>query len=161
MTDWPTRFKCHQDATCKYCLSDVKYNEFIKCGLDLSKAMRIQNDSVVVEDPGGMVGRLASLANQALSIRANSGCASYIIEKECAFDLFKSKNKDYGDAFVHYGCVGILVRLGDKFSRLASLLGGENERLVKTESISDTVIDIHNYCIMALMVLENTIKKDS
>lgn len=161
MTDWPAIFKRYQNAACKFCLSDDKYTDFIKSGLDISESLTIQNHSVVIEDSIGIAVKLTSLANRALSFIAKSECSSYASEKDRAFDLFKSKNRDYGDAFVHYGCIGILIRLGDKFSRLAALLGEENDRMVKTESISDTIIDIHNYCIMALMVLENTIKKDS
>ena len=29
-------------------------------------------------------------------------------------ELFKKKNKDYGDAFAKYGIIGIIVRLQDK-----------------------------------------------
>ena len=42
------------------------------------------------------------------------------IHKE-AFDLFKRKNKDYGDSFATYGSVGVLVRMGDKIQRLMSV----------------------------------------
>ena len=38
-----------------------------------------------------------------------------------ALNLFKKKNKDYGDAFATYGTVGVLVRMGDKIHRLQNL----------------------------------------
>ena len=38
--------------------------------------------------------------------------------QEEGLELFKQKNKDYGDAFATYGTVGVLVRMGDKISRL-------------------------------------------
>ena len=38
-----------------------------------------------------------------------------------ALELFKRKNKDYGDAFANYGPIGVIVRIGDKIQRLASI----------------------------------------
>ena len=67
--------------------------------------------------------------------------------------LFVDKNTDYGDAFAHYGPIGVLVRVGDKLSRLVSVTKNSIE-LVKTESIRDTLIDLHNYAAMAIMLLD-------
>ena len=68
-------------------------------------------------------------------------------------ELFKRKNKDYGDAFANYGPVGVIVRMGDKIQRLVSV---SNSRisLVNTESLRDTLIDLHNYATMAIMLLD-------
>ena len=41
--------------------------------------------------------------------------------QEEALELFKKKNKDYGDAFASYGSIGVLVRMGDKISRLVNI----------------------------------------
>ena len=35
-----------------------------------------------------------------------------------ARELFQKKNKDYGDAFATYGPVGVLVRMGDKITKI-------------------------------------------
>lgn len=43
-----------------------------------------------------------------------------LIQKE-GLELFIKKNKDYGDAFANYGPVGVLVRIGDKISRLNNI----------------------------------------
>jgi hypothetical protein len=68
-------------------------------------------------------------------------------------ELFKRKNKDYGDAFATYGTVGVLVRMGDKISRLNHVTrNGIN--LVEEEKIRDTLIDLHNYAAMAIMLLD-------
>jgi hypothetical protein len=68
-------------------------------------------------------------------------------------ELFKQKNKDYGDAFATYGTVGVLVRMGDKISRLNHVTrNGIN--LVEEEKIRDTLIDLHNYTAMAIMLLD-------
>ena len=74
------------------------------------------------------------------------------IQKE-ALELFTRKNKDYGDSFATYGPVGVLVRMGDKISRLTSLTKN-GIVLVDNESIRDTLIDLHNYAGMAAMLLD-------
>ena len=35
------------------------------------------------------------------------------VHKE-ALELFKKKNKDYGNAFATFGPIGVIVRMGDK-----------------------------------------------
>lgn len=70
-----------------------------------------------------------------------------------ALDLFKRKNADYGDAFAEYGTIGVLVRIGDKIKRLQSI---EKKKitLVSDEQLRDTLIDLHNYAAMAMMLLD-------
>lgn len=68
-------------------------------------------------------------------------------------ELFKKKNTDYGDAFANYGPVGVIVRMGDKIQRLVSVSNNKIS-LVNTESIRDTLIDLHNYAAMAIMLLD-------
>ena len=70
-----------------------------------------------------------------------------------ALSLFTKKNQDYGDAFANYGPVGVIVRMGDKINRLASVTGS-SVSLVKTETIRDTLIDLHNYAAMAVMLMD-------
>ena len=72
------------------------------------------------------------------------------IHKE-ALELFKRKNKDYGDAFADFGLLGILVRLNDKIKR-AITITETSISLVEDEKIQDTLIDIHNYAAMGLML---------
>lgn len=74
------------------------------------------------------------------------------VQKE-ALELFSRKNADYGDSFATYGPVGVLVRMGDKISRLNNITNtGVN--LVHTESLRDTLIDLHNYSAMAIMLMD-------
>ena len=68
-------------------------------------------------------------------------------------ELFKRKNQDYGDAFANYGVIGILVRMGDKIARLQSI-STKSVSLVNSESLRDTLIDLHNYSAMAIMLLD-------
>ena len=73
-------------------------------------------------------------------------------------ELFKKKNADYGDAFAKFGVVGVLVRMGDKISRLQSITT-KCVNLVNTESLRDTLIDLHNYSAMAIMLLDQDKKE--
>ena len=75
-----------------------------------------------------------------------------IIQKE-AFELFIKKNIDYGDAFAKYGVIGVLMRIEDKLHRSMSITkNGVN--LINDEGMRDTLIDLHNYAAMALMLLD-------
>lgn len=74
------------------------------------------------------------------------------VQKE-AIELFKKKNADYGDAFANYGPIGVIVRMGDKISRLTSVTKS-GVIMVNAESIRDTLIDLHNYAAMAVMLLD-------
>lgn len=66
--------------------------------------------------------------------------------------LFKKKNKDYGDAFAKYGPIGVIVRMGDKISRLMTIK--KNKISMVDEKMRDTLIDLHNYSAMAIMLLD-------
>ena len=74
------------------------------------------------------------------------------VQKE-ALELFAKKNADYGDAFANYGSVGVIVRLGDKIQRLMSVTKN-GVTLVNTESLRDTLIDLHNYAAMGIMLID-------
>lgn len=74
------------------------------------------------------------------------------IQKE-GLELFLKKNKDYGDAFANYGPIGVLVRMGDKIQRLMSI-EKTGITMVKSESLRDTLIDLHNYSAMAIMLMD-------
>ena len=74
------------------------------------------------------------------------------IQKE-ALELFTKKNIDYGDAFAKYGVIGVFMRIEDKLQRAMSITkNGVN--LVNDEGIRDTLLDLHNYSAMALMLLD-------
>lgn len=68
-------------------------------------------------------------------------------------ELFKKKNKDYGDAFAKYGTVGVLIRMEDKLHRSISI-SNSGINLVDSESMRDTLLDLHNYAAMALMLMD-------
>jgi len=66
-------------------------------------------------------------------------------------ELFERKNKDYGDAFAKFGLVGVLVRIEDKIQRAISI-SNSGITLVDDEGLKDTLLDLHNYAAMALML---------
>ena len=70
-----------------------------------------------------------------------------------ALELFKRKNADYGDAFANYGSIGVIVRMGDKIQRLVSVTN-RSVSLIDNESLRDTLIDLHNYAAMAIMLID-------
>ena len=79
--------------------------------------------------------------------------------------LHTSKNKDYGNAFSQsyneFRAVMSIIRINDKLNRLKTLVRQNSE--VKTESVTDTLIDLANYAVMTIMEikkqqLENCIK---
>lgn len=73
-----------------------------------------------------------------------------IIQKE-ARDLFAKKNSDYGDAFATCGIIGILVRIQDKINRFIKITK-KSVQLVDDESLRDTLMDLHNYAAMGIMI---------
>jgi hypothetical protein len=78
------------------------------------------------------------------------------IVQSTALELFTKKNTDYGDAFAKFGVIGVLMRIEDKIQRSLSITkNGLN--LINDESIRDTLIDLHNYAAMGIMLLDEKI----
>lgn len=76
------------------------------------------------------------------------------IQMECK-EIFKKKNKDYGDAFAQHGTVGVMVRISDKMSRFTNISKKSLEISVSDETLKDTLMDLHNYAAMALMCMDD------
>ena len=74
------------------------------------------------------------------------------IQKQ-GYELFVKKNIDYGDSFAKYGVIGVLMRIEDKIQR-AMTITNNGVNLVNDEGIHDTLLDLHNYAAMALMLLD-------
>lgn len=77
-----------------------------------------------------------------------------------AKEIFIKKNQDYGDAFADSGPVGVLVRIGDKLRRFQSV-SNSGINLVNDEKLEDTLLDLHNYAAMALMLIREQPKPNS
>ena len=73
-------------------------------------------------------------------------------------DLYKRKNADYGNSvaktFDEWGLVSFLVRMEDKMNRVINLTQKQGEAKVADEKIEDTILDLANYSIMALIELD-------
>ena len=84
-------------------------------------------------------------------------------------EVTKAKNTDYcggNNAFKNFNIIeeltngavtteeGILVRMTDKISRIATLIKGK-DGAVKDEKITDTLQDLANYSIILLIYLKN------
>lgn len=104
---------------------------------------------------------LNPLSSQELNVyfnKDNNRITQFKTVQQEALELFTKKNQDYGDAFATYGPIGVLVRLGDKLSRLQTITSSKIT-LVNTETTRDTLIDLHNYTAMAIMLLDQDNKK--
>lgn len=74
------------------------------------------------------------------------------IQDEC-LELFKKKNHDYGDAFADFGTMGVLIRINDKIRRALSITD-KGIMCVDSETLRDTLLDLHNYSAMAVMLMD-------
>ena len=72
---------------------------------------------------------------------------------ETVFQTLCSKQHDYGHENINkFGLYGIIVRLSDKVERYANL----KNKYAKNESVFDTLLDIVGYCVVALMLIDQT-----
>lgn len=75
-----------------------------------------------------------------------------------AFNLLVKKQGDYGPKNIMNApggpMMGLAVRLHDKVARLAHILSSDSEP--NFESLRDTMLDISNYGLIGVMVLDNT-----
>lgn len=72
-------------------------------------------------------------------------------------ELYLKKNKDYGgsvtETYKKYGLTSFLVRMEDKLNRIYNI-NKNGECKVKDESVRDTLIDLANYAILAVIELD-------
>lgn len=78
-------------------------------------------------------------------------------------NLYIAKNHDYGDSvhdtYEKYGLTSFLVRMEDKLNRVRTLNKNINDIQVPTEKIEDTLLDLANYAILAVLELKEEEKK--
>lgn len=71
-------------------------------------------------------------------------------------EIYKSKNSAYGDSFGksfdEWGIPAAAIRITDKYNRFVNL-GKHPEIDDGDEKITDTLIDMANYCLMTVMEL--------
>lgn len=88
---------------------------------------------------------------------------------EKAGKLCRRKNLDYGPGNISQaGLLGIVVRMGDKYQRLLNLTSksrltltdspaeanGKMYDIAANESVEDSLLDLMNYCAIALLWLQ-------
>ena len=75
---------------------------------------------------------------------------------EYLHNLYITKNADYGDSvhdtYTKYGLTSFLVRLEDKLNRARTL--SKKDGLVADEKLKDTLLDMANYAILAVIEME-------
>lgn len=73
--------------------------------------------------------------------------------------IYETKNSDYGDSthksYRDYGMVSFVVRMQDKLNRIYNLACKNTDRKIEDEKIEDTLLDLANYAILALIELES------
>lgn len=75
-------------------------------------------------------------------------------------NVYEIKNKNYGSSFSEqfkeYGLTSVCIRLDDKIRRLKSLNKQLQEGAVNVddESVRDTLLDLANYSILAMIELD-------
>lgn len=79
---------------------------------------------------------------------------------EADMALLKAKGHDYAGMedclrnLSRHGLKGIIVRLGDKYERLHTLVWDALDPEVKGEAVADTLRDLRNYSFLAQIFLE-------
>jgi hypothetical protein len=82
-----------------------------------------------------------------------------ILERMAA--IHKAKNVDYGNSFELSAQLlsrpvveGLLHRMSDKLARACKLVQGQAAQ-VQDEALTDTLLDLANYSVLAILALEN------
>lgn len=132
---------------------DVYIKNLKKNKIELLDKLRISPKFIGIEVEKQLKYCLIQMARQSLYILSqlkNTSTESIIISNT---QLFEKKNTDYGNSFVDFGLIGIIVRLNDKINRILNLGGSTNTETIMQvdEKIEDTINDLYNYCIIGLM----------
>lgn len=77
-------------------------------------------------------------------------------------ETYQKKNSDYGDSFkkthLQFGEIAGLTRISDKVNRLISL-SKKDDSGAYFESKRDTYMDLANYCLMQVLIMEEMDEK--
>ena len=81
-------------------------------------------------------------------------------------DLYLPKNAAYGDSFhklySDLGIISAVTQISHKYNRLVNLANDKNaDTLTADESITDTLLDLANYCILTAMEIEREQNKEN
>lgn len=141
----------HQNSTMKYYLENVRkiksqlLNNLSICATSVSIQEQTQSTNPEIKEC------LIELASSSLYILSQiKDISSQTIISDNT-KLFERKNTDYGNSFVDFELIGIIVRLNDKINRILNLGDVDPETMKVDEKIEDTINDLYNYCIIGLM----------
>ena len=81
-------------------------------------------------------------------------------------DLYLPKNAAYGDSFhklySDLGIISAVTQISHKYNRLVNLAKDKSaDTLAADESITDTLLDLANYCILTAMEIEREQNKEN
>lgn len=73
--------------------------------------------------------------------------------------IFLQKNRAYGDSFhklyKELGIISAVTQISHKYNRLVNLAKDRNNKIdIGDESITDTLLDMANYCIMTALEIQ-------
>lgn len=73
-------------------------------------------------------------------------------------ETYHKKNHDYGNSFEkscnEFGLTSPIIRMSDKLERIKTL--NKTSPLIGDERVEDTLLDLANYAVMALVWLKNS-----
>ena len=79
------------------------------------------------------------------------------VQKE-ALEVFRQNSSEYGKAFMHYGPVGMLMRISDQLQQMQRVTA-KGVELYNDEGLRDTLMDLHNYAAMTIVIIDDA-KRD-
>ena len=106
----------------------------------------------IEKESGGPMVSLLDTVNRILGLRTTAA-KEYLRIVLANSILMDRKQLDYGPKNISgFGTFGVLVRMNDKFERIKHLYNKGKRRKAENESIEDTMRDIANYAVIALML---------
>ena len=94
-------------------------------------------------------------------IECRSGISQLAELKQRMFDVQHKKGMDYGEEadglrnLRRRGIPGVVARMGDKMTRLDVLTKPGRVAAVSDESVEDTALDLANYCLLLIILIED------
>ena len=166
-------FQHYEDYSNNYGLSGLSYQEeYIKEHLEITcNGISLVNNESLRETMINLMNYSAiyiiHLDESKEIVENNNICIDLLTKRlsqlqtihHFGFELFKRKNKDYGDSFAEYGVIGVIIRQEDKIKRILNICK-TGMTLVHDESIRDTLVDLMNYSAMAIMCLDDQYEKE-
>lgn len=148
---WKNEYPWIQDKNAQMIICNDKING--RCAMDYNTTVDYyKNAGAEITDDMSVDEVL-----QAIEYFEDYGNNNVIIHRQICDELnglYKNKNSDYGNSFTElykeFGLISVVIRLTDKLNRLKQLSGGKEQK-VNNESIKDTLMDLANYAIMAVM----------